>query len=131
MKDQHKKSMKRMSRTELLELLIEQMEENEQLKNENQQLKEQLENRTLICQTSGSLAEAALKLTRIFEEADRAVEIYHANLIGTSKQGSKEATNKTENTNDSNSSEQNLSDTKSGSNVQPDGNTDCKQKKKD
>lgn len=42
MKDQHKKSMKKMSRIELLEMLVAQMEENEQLREENERLKEQM-----------------------------------------------------------------------------------------
>ncbi len=69
-----------MSRIELLEMLVAQMEENEQLREENERLKEQMNGRQLICQRSGTLAEASLMLTRIFEEADRAIEIYRSNL---------------------------------------------------
>lgn len=81
MKDQPKKSMKRMSRIELLELLVAQMEENEQLKKENEDLKAKLEHRKLVLENSGTLAEAALQLTRIFEEADQAIEIYRTSRI--------------------------------------------------
>lgn len=61
-------------------MLLDATEENEQLRKENSELKQQLESRRLLCEQSGSLAEAALKLSGIFEAADEAVKIYQASL---------------------------------------------------
>jgi len=63
------KELKRLSRSQLLQLLIGQMEE-------NQRLRRQLENRALIMENTGSIAEAALKLSGVFEAADTAAQIY-------------------------------------------------------
>ncbi len=63
------KELRRMSRSRLLQLLIAQMEE-------NQRLRRQLDNRQLVIETSGSLAEAALKISGVFEAADAAAQIY-------------------------------------------------------
>lgn len=67
------KELRRLSRRQLLQMLISQMEE-------NQQLRRQLENYTLVMENTGTLAEAALKLSGIFEAADRAAEIYLNNV---------------------------------------------------
>lgn len=70
------KDMKRMSRVELLELLVEQMEEVERLEQEVKTLTAQLEEKTIAIETSGSIAEAALKLNKVFEAADEAARQY-------------------------------------------------------
>lgn len=74
------RKLRKSSRQELLEMLLDATEENEQLRKENSELKQQLESRRLLCEQSGSLAEAALKLSGIFEAADEAVRIYQASL---------------------------------------------------
>lgn len=63
------RELKRLSRKQLLQLLIAQMEE-------NRDLRRKLENRQLIMENTGTLAEAALKLSEIFEAADAAAQIY-------------------------------------------------------
>lgn len=63
------RELKRLSRKQLLQLLIAQMEE-------NRDLRRKLENRQLIMENTGTLAEAALKLSGIFEAADAAAQIY-------------------------------------------------------
>ena len=68
-----RKELGRLSRSALLELLIDQMEE-------NQQLRSKLEEQNLIMETSGTMAEAALKLSGIFEAADRAAALYLKNM---------------------------------------------------
>ncbi len=70
------RKLRKSSRQELLDAT----EENEQLRKENSELRQQLESRRLLCEQSGSLAEAALKLSGIFEAADEAVRIYQASL---------------------------------------------------
>lgn len=74
------RKLRKSSRQELLEMLLDATEENEQLRKENSELRQQLESRRLLCEQSGSLAEAALKLSGIFEAADEAVKIYQASL---------------------------------------------------
>ena len=74
------KQLKRLSRRDLLEMLLEISKENEQLKSENRQLKEKLENRKIELENCGSLAEAALKLNDIFRAADRACRQYIENI---------------------------------------------------
>lgn len=74
------RKLRKSSRQELLEMLLDATEENEQLRKENSELRQQLESRRLLCEQSGSLAEAALKLSGIFEAADEAVKIYQDSL---------------------------------------------------
>lgn len=70
------KELKRMSRTELLELLIEQMEENEKLRAELESKTRLLNERQITLQKAGSIAKAALELNKIFEAADAAAKQY-------------------------------------------------------
>lgn len=70
------KELKRMSRSELLELLINQIEENEKLTLELEECRRKLEHRDIALHNAGSIAEAALKLNSIFEAADEAAMQY-------------------------------------------------------
>lgn len=70
------KEIKKLSRSELLELLISQIEENDKLNQEIESLKEELNQRLIIKQNAGSIAEAAIGLNKIFEAADLAVKQY-------------------------------------------------------
>lgn len=71
-----KKELKKLSRKELLNLLLEVTEENEKLREENMKLKEECDNKILLMNNSGSIAEASLKITKVFEEAQKAANIY-------------------------------------------------------
>lgn len=71
-----KSELRKRSRLELLELLEAQMQENEKLRRRIEELEAQLNDRRLVMEESGSLAEAALKLSGIFEAADEAVRLY-------------------------------------------------------
>lgn len=68
--------LKKMSRSELLQMLILQSDENTALKSRVEELEKQIEKREILIGQSGSIAEAALKLSGIFEAADRAVAEY-------------------------------------------------------
>lgn len=70
------KELRRLSRSELLALLLEQVEENERLQQENNDLKNQIEDRIIKIQQAGSIAEAALKLNGVFEAAEAAAKQY-------------------------------------------------------
>lgn len=69
------KELRRLSRRKLLQLLINQMEE-------NKQLRRQLQERNLAYEKAGTLAEAALRLGGVFEAADRAAQIYMEHIGG-------------------------------------------------
>lgn len=73
-------NFRKLSRAELLKLLIEQMTENEMLRGENAYLQEQIRDRRMDLEQSGSLAEAALRLNGVFRAADAAAEHYLENL---------------------------------------------------
>ncbi len=74
------KELKRLSRAELLEMLIEQMKENEDLRSQLEEANKKLDNRKIIIENSGSIAEAALKLNGVFEAAEKAAEQYLENI---------------------------------------------------
>lgn len=70
------KDLRKLSRLELLDMLIEQAKEIEALKAELAQANEKLASRQLVCDQAGNLAEAALKLNQIFEAAQAAANQY-------------------------------------------------------
>lgn len=73
------KDLRRLSKTELLELLVEQGRENLALRARLEAAEAELAQRRLAIAESGSIAEAALKLSGIFEAAQRAVDLYREN----------------------------------------------------
>lgn len=73
------KDLRKLSKTELLELLIEQGRENLALKAQLEAAEAELAQRRIAIQESGSLAEAALKLSGIFEAAQHAIDLYREN----------------------------------------------------
>lgn len=75
-----KSDLKKFSRSELLELLIEQIEENERLRNELREAEDKLLERRIMCENAGSLAEAALQLNKVFEAAQAACDQYTENI---------------------------------------------------
>ena len=82
------KELKRLTRRELLELLIEQSKENEQLQDSVDDLQKQLgeaeeklKSKDVKLDKVGSLAEAALQLSGIFEAADAAAKAYVENIV--------------------------------------------------
>ena len=74
------KEVRKLSRLQLLEILVEQANEIEQLKAELKETKEQLADRRMVIEQSGSLAEAALRLNGVFEAAQRAGDQYLENI---------------------------------------------------
>lgn len=74
------RELRRLSRAELLEMLLEQMEENEKLNQRLEKMQEKLADRRIIIGQSGTMAEAALKLNGVFEAADQAVRQYMENI---------------------------------------------------
>ena len=65
---------------ELLEILLDQRKRIDELEKELAEAKEALEDRRIIISKSGSIAEAALALTDIFAEAQKAADLYLENI---------------------------------------------------
>ncbi len=74
------KELRKLKRIEILELLLEQSRENERLKEQLAEMNKKLEDKEIAIKESGSIAEAALKLSGIFEAAQRAADQYLQNL---------------------------------------------------
>lgn len=74
------KELRRLSRMDLLEMLLEQSKEAEQLRAELETVKKQLEDRRIMEQEAGSIAEAALRLNKVFEAAQQAADQYLENI---------------------------------------------------
>lgn len=74
------KELKRMRRSDLLEMLLQLRKENDQLRQELEQAQQELQSRTVIIEQSGSLAEAALKLNGVLEAAQAACDQYTQNV---------------------------------------------------
>ena len=80
------KELRRLSRSELLEMLIAQTEENSQLKIRLEQAEAQLRDRRIELDKAGSLAEAALSLNGVFQAAEAAAQQYLENIQRISSQ---------------------------------------------
>lgn len=74
------RQLRKASRTDLLKLLLEQRKENEVLHQENLQMQQQLQQRQIAIDQAGTLAEAALKLSGIFDAAETACQYYTENI---------------------------------------------------
>lgn len=81
------KELRRLGRAELLQLMLEQSCRIEKLEKENAELKARLQNRVLVMEQSGSIAEASMKLSGIFEAAQRAADQYLDSLRAQAESG--------------------------------------------
>ena len=72
--------LKKLRRTDLLELLLAQEKENEELRRQVQQLQSRLEERELVMVNAGSIAEASMQLNGVFEAAQAAADQYLASI---------------------------------------------------
>lgn len=70
------KELRKLSRAELLEMLIAEMEENEALRNKLTKVSKKLSERTVKSDEPGSMAEIAMKMTGVFKSADEAAALY-------------------------------------------------------
>lgn len=74
------RELRRLSRTDLLELLLAQRRENEQLRCILDQTQAQLADRTIKIDTAGSIAEASLQLSGVFAAAQDSCQYYMDNI---------------------------------------------------
>lgn len=81
------RELRRLSRAELLEMLLAQVEENERLKARLEEAERALEDRRLAVSRAGSLAEASLQLNDVFAAADRAARQYVENVQRLAREG--------------------------------------------
>lgn len=72
--------LSKLSKKDLLEIMLRQGEEIDALRAEVQELKDKLEAREIDVARVGTLAEASLAVTEIFKEADKAAMTYLTNL---------------------------------------------------
>lgn len=79
-KESSDKALRRLSRKDLLRLLIEQMEENDALRKELAVAQEQLASRKIEIEKAGSLAEASMVFSGVIEAAEKASALYLENI---------------------------------------------------
>lgn len=84
-----KSMLKKLSRQDLLEMLIAEEKRIDQLERELQEAQEALKERKILIDNSGSIAEAALKLNGIFEAAQAAADQYLENIKEQTQAGRK------------------------------------------
>lgn len=80
------KELRRLSRSELLEMLITQTEENQRLQSRLEAAEAQLSDRRIAVEKAGTLAEASLALNGVFEAAQAAAQQYLENIQQSSQQ---------------------------------------------
>lgn len=74
------KELRKLSRGDLMQILLEQSKEIQALRDELAKKEAALEDKRILIENSGSIAEAALKLNGIFEAAEAACKQYTDNL---------------------------------------------------
>ncbi len=73
--------LKKLKRSDLLEMLIAQKKENESIRAKLEDALEQLESKRIIAENAGSIAEAALQLNGVFDAAQDAASQYLENIM--------------------------------------------------
>ena len=87
------KELRRLSRRELLQMLLEQTGDVERLQAELDKTRAELNDRAIMLESCGNIAEASLKINHVFEAVQQAAEQYLANVrrINTGQQTQEEA----------------------------------------
>ena len=74
------KDLRKLSRADLLSLMLAQSKEIDRLKAELADARKQLEDRHLLLEKSGSLADASLAIFHVLEDAQKAADLYLENV---------------------------------------------------
>lgn len=74
------RELRKLSRADLLELLLEQLKENERLCGDLEAAQKQLADRKVLLEKAGSIAEASLQLNGVFQAAQAACAQYIENI---------------------------------------------------
>lgn len=85
----NQKEIRKMSRRDLLEILVLQSQKIDELEEELKGAKELLESKQIMISEAGSIAEASLKLNKVFEAAQQAADQYLENIIKIQKEQEK------------------------------------------
>jgi len=85
------KDIRKLNRLELLELMVSISEENETLKKKIDTMQEKLDAREIEISSAGSIAEASLELSGVFEAAQDAADRYIENIRKSSEAAKKTA----------------------------------------
>ncbi len=78
--DERKVDLSKLKKRDLLEIMLRQGEEIDALRARVEELEAELEDRIFKIDRVGSIAEASLMVTKIFEEAEKAARIYLENI---------------------------------------------------
>lgn len=74
--EEKQKSLRKLSRSELIDIIYELKAQEALLERENEELKKKLENRTIMLKNSGSIADAAIQINRLLETAQQTANDY-------------------------------------------------------
>lgn len=74
------RELKKLSRAELLELLLQETQENERLRKQLDKAQTLMKSKIIKIENAGSIAEAALALNGVFEAAQKAADQYLENV---------------------------------------------------
>lgn len=74
------KKLKKLSRLELVEIIVEKCQKIDELQQKLAEAEKKLEQRELICEENGNIAEAALQINKIFEACQKAADDYLNNI---------------------------------------------------
>ena len=74
------KELLKLKRSEMLEIMLAQSREIDTLRKELEETKAKLEDREIRMEKAGNIAEASLLLTKVFEEAQKAADLYVENM---------------------------------------------------
>lgn len=88
------KQLRKLKRSDLFELLVEQAKEIEELQERVNELEGKLQRREINLSEAGSIAEAALAISKVFDEAQAAANVYLNSvkrLAGTSEEDSEKS----------------------------------------
>ncbi|MBQ1352727.1 MAG: DNA repair protein [Firmicutes bacterium] len=75
-----KQELLKLKKHELLKIMLKQGEEIDRLRAKVEELEKALDQRKFDLENAGSIAEASLKVTKVFEEAEKAAQIYLDNI---------------------------------------------------
>ena len=75
-----KQELLKLKKHELLKIMLKQGEEIDRLRGKVEELEKALDQRKFDLENAGSIAEASLKVTKVFEEAEKAAQIYLDNI---------------------------------------------------
>lgn len=80
------KELKRMSRADLIEIIYQYKRRNDDLTEDNEKLRKQLNDRIVKIEQAGSIADAVLALNNVFEAAQQAADDYLDSLRSSDKE---------------------------------------------